>query len=83
MAISIRNPQVEKLARELAASMDLNMTDVILQALEDKRASLEERSPEPHLLETLRRISGECSALPDLDQRSADEILGYDENGVF
>jgi hypothetical protein len=28
-------------------------------------------------------ISRRSSALPDLDTRSADEILGYDEKGAF
>jgi len=27
-------------------------------------------------------ISRRCGALPELDPRSADEIIGYDENGI-
>jgi hypothetical protein len=37
----------------------------------------------PDLLEELMSISRRCSALNDLDSRDADEILGYDEVGVF
>jgi len=33
--------------------------------------------------ERLMEISRRCSALPDLDTRSANEILGYDEIGAF
>ncbi len=29
------------------------------------------------------QISERCTALPDLDTRTADEILGYDERGGF
>lgn len=28
-------------------------------------------------------ISDRCAALPDLDTRNADEIVGYDVNGAF
>lgn len=30
----------------------------------------------------LMEISRRCAALPILDHRSEDEILGYDENGI-
>jgi plasmid stability protein len=39
--------------------------------------------PPRDLAETLIAIGERCSALPDLDGREAEEILGYDENGVF
>jgi antitoxin VapB len=34
------------------------------------------------LAEKILRIGRRCAALPDLDNRSADEVLGYDENGL-
>ncbi len=37
----------------------------------------------PALEEILMEISRRCSSLPDLDTRSAEEILGYDEKGAF
>jgi hypothetical protein len=33
-------------------------------------------------VEEILKISKRCSAIPDRDQRSADEILGYDSVGV-
>jgi hypothetical protein len=33
-------------------------------------------------MEKLREISDYCAALPVLDNRTEDEILGYDERGV-
>jgi hypothetical protein len=44
---------------------------------------LKGRRSAPDLAETLMAISRRSSALPDLDTRSADEILGYDEKGAF
>ena len=37
----------------------------------------------PDLEEILMAISRRCSSLPDLDTRSAEEIVGYDEKGTF
>ena len=36
----------------------------------------------PNLSAELLAIGAACAALPDLDHRSADEILGYDEYGL-
>jgi hypothetical protein len=35
-----------------------------------------------HLEKDLLRIAGQCAALPDLDTRSADEILEYGADGL-
>ena len=59
MALSIKDPMADRLARELA-----------------------EATRGPSFGEELRAISQRCAALPDLDTRSAEEIIGYDENGV-
>ena len=34
------------------------------------------------LVQEMLKIGGRCAALPDLDTRSADEILGYGDDGV-
>lgn len=41
------------------------------------------RRTAPDLFETLMAIGRRCGALPDLDTRSAEEILGYDGIGAF
>jgi antitoxin VapB len=45
---------------------------------------LDETGPasDPTLVEDLLAIARHCQALPVLDDRSEDEILGYDENGL-
>ena len=81
MAISIRNPRVEKLAKTLAKRQGISMTEAIEQALE-ARISSQNESRKP-LKDSLAQIAAECAALPNLDTRSADEILGYGESGGF
>ena len=82
MALSIRNPKTEKLARELAAESRENITQAITHALEERLERLRGRSTATDLVEEILKISKRCSAIPDQNQRSADEILGYDSVGV-
>ena len=82
MALSIRNPRAEKLARELAAESGETITQAITHALEERLERLRGRSTATDLMAEILRISKRCSAIPDQDQRSADEILGYDSVGV-
>jgi antitoxin VapB len=82
MALSIRNAKTEKLARELAAESGETITQAINQALEERLERLRGRSTAPDLVEEILKISKRCRAIPDRDQRSADEILGYDSVGV-
>jgi antitoxin VapB len=39
--------------------------------------------PKGSVTEALNALALECAALPDFDMRSPDEIIGYDENGMW
>ena len=81
MAFSIRNGQVEKLARELARRTGMNMTEAIGEALDRRVQDLQ--SDARDLKARLQYIAAECAAAQDLDLRTPEEILGYDEKGTF
>lgn len=81
MAISIRSQKVEKLARQLARQRGITMTEAISEALEHRVAG--QKANAPGLLAALTKIATECAALPDLDTRTVEEILGYDNIGGF
>ena len=83
MALSIKNPIAERLARQVASETGEGLTQAIIFALEERLERLKRHRTAPDLVETLLAISRRCSALPDLDPRSSDEILGYDEHGTF
>lgn len=86
MGISLKNDKAEKLARQVAAEAGESLTDAIIHALEERLERLERlkgRRSVPDLTEAVMAISRRCRSLPDLDTRSADEILGYDEKGAF
>lgn len=81
MALSIKNPEVERLARELAAKTGESITDAVMVALRD-RIDRETRRRDGQRLRRMMRIAEDIARLPHLDTRSADEIIGYDEHGV-
>ncbi len=53
MALSIKDPETDRIVRDLAAVTGESMT-----------------------------VALRCAALPILDERSEDEILGYDDDGL-
>lgn len=81
MALSIRSEHVEELARELSRRTGKTMTDAIGEALGVRLRELGLDSD--RIRSELFSAAQECMALPDLDTRTADEILGYDANGGF
>ena len=83
MALSIRSARAEQLARELATETGDCLTKAIMDALEEQLERLRGRRTAADLTEEVMAISGRCSALPDCDHRSPDEILGYGANGTF
>ena len=82
MALSIKNPEADRLARELAETTGESMTEAVVQALRERLQREQARRRAPRLAERLRAIRKRCSKLPVLDGRSTEEILGYDESGL-
>ena len=82
MALSIRNSRADKLARQVAAESGESLTEAIIRALEERLQRLKGSRTPTEVAEEIMSISRRCQALPDIDQRSADEILGYDERGL-
>lgn len=82
MALSIRNARVEELARLLAFERGESLTDAILEALEARLAALRNGPKHERDFALIDRLGARVAALPDLDPRKADEILGYDETGL-
>ena len=77
MSLVITDPKAEQLARELAQQIGGTIPDAVVRALEAQLAIL--RTPNTTALtrDAILQIAARCKALPDLDPRSADEILGY------
>ncbi len=82
MALSIKDPETERLARALAERTGETLTLATRRALEERLRRVGGGARRAALLEALAAIRRRWSALPVLDRRRADELIGYDENGL-
>lgn len=83
MSLNIKDARTDKLAREVADLAGESITEAIRRALEERREKLKRRSARRSLSGEFDEIGKRCAALPDLDKRAPDEILGYDKKGIW
>ena len=81
MALSIKDPEADRLAREVARATGESLTTAVVQSLRERLARL--RRPRGRALSAeLLKIARRCASAPVRDSRGAEEIIGYDEKGV-
>ena len=81
MALSIKTEEADRLARELANVTGETLTEAVTKALRERLDRVQPRSP-IDIAQRLDRLSLEYNSYPVVDDRTADEIIGYDENGL-
>jgi antitoxin VapB len=89
MALSIKNPEVEKLALEVANLAHETKTEAIRRALMERRARLQVRSGRPGRRKSLREYMEQNvwpMVPPDelgrvMSREEEDQILGYGPEG--
>lgn len=79
MAISIKNPEAERKLRRVARLLGKNLTATVIELADGKLKELDRE----RRLRALDRIVRRVKARPVLDNRTADEILGYNKDGLF
>jgi antitoxin VapB len=85
VALSLKDPETDRLAREVARLTGESLTEAVRKALAERleRERLRRGQPRKGMAEQLKELTREYAALPDYDTRSPDEIIGYDENGMW
>lgn len=78
--MSIKSDEADRLARELAARTGESLTQAVVVALRE-RLSREDARRLP-VEARLRRLQAEVAAMPIHDRRPADDVLGYDADGL-
>lgn len=83
MALSLKDPETDRLARAVARLTGESLTATVKVALTERleRERLK-RGTRRGIGDRLRRLGKSCAALPDVDPRSPDAIVNYDEFGV-
>ncbi len=81
MALNIKDPETDRLARELASVTGETLTTAVKRALSE-RLRVERRRCGRASADELLAIAREIAELPVLDDRTPDEIIGYDERGL-
>jgi antitoxin VapB len=83
MTLELKNPEADSLARELARTTGETVSQAVVNALRERLERERSRQNRPDVVaEILLRIGQECAALTVIDNRHADEIIGYDAYGV-
>ncbi len=82
MALSIKNPEVDRLAREVARETGETLTEAILRALQERLRRLRGRERPAPLAEEIAAIQARVAELPVLDDRPIDQLVEYDDVGL-
>jgi antitoxin VapB len=82
MPLSIKNEFAERLARQLASETGESITEAVQRAVQERLERLPRRRRGRIMAEKLEDILRRVDALPALDTRPEDEILGYDKEGI-
>ncbi len=78
MVLSIKSVEADQLARELAEMTGESITEAVVASLKT-RLDLERRRQRDR---TLDDIIERFQSLPVLDERSPEDIIGYDGHGL-
>ncbi|KAF0652677.1 hypothetical protein L107_11005 [Cyanobium sp. Copco_Reservoir_LC18] len=85
MALNIRNSKADRLAGEVAALSGENKIAAVIQALQEPlqrpKQQQREAAGRPSLADRLDEIALRSAARPQKDNRSPEDILGYDAIG--
>ena len=79
MTLVINDPELDRLAQELADATGVSVEEAVRDAVKAKLAVCSGPRKDPAAVDAaLRRLR----AMPVLDDRTPEEIIGYDENGL-
>jgi antitoxin VapB len=82
MALSIKNGETERLARQVAKETGESLTKAIESSLRERLRRLKQARHGRILNDKLEDILQRVDSLPVCDSRPDAEILGYDQEGM-
>lgn len=82
VALNIKDPETDRLARELAAATGESITVAARRALEERLLRVRARAAARPEQTELDELVARARARATRDERTPEEILGYDERGL-
>lgn len=82
MALNIKDDETDRLARALAAETGETLTKAIATALAERLERIRGSRSSPDLAEEITAIGRRVAAMPVVDDRTPDQLLGYDNSGL-
>jgi antitoxin VapB len=82
VSLNIKSGEADRLARELAALTGESLTEAVTVALAERLQRCRRPSNAARKV-AIRAIRERVSRMPVLDDRSDEELLGYDDSGLF
>jgi len=82
--MTLEDEETERIARDLAALTGESVDEAVRVAVSERLDRERERHEAgARRAERMLEAATRFAALPDLDTRSPDEIIGYDETGMW
>lgn len=82
MALSIKDKETDALVRQLVALTGESITEAIFQSVKERLERLTPKKTPYSLAQELDAIAKRCASLSVRDERSLEEIIGYNEQGL-
>jgi len=82
MPLFIKNETTERLARQVASETGESLTEAIQKSLQERWERLKRRRKGHIVTVQIEDLLRRVDALPTLDSRPENEILGYGEDGI-
>lgn len=82
MTVNIKDSETDQLVRALASETGESITQAVATAVRERLERIRGNRSLPDLVEEMNAIADRVALLPVLDDRPADEILGYGPDGL-
>ena len=82
MALNIKDPTADRLARELASATGESITVAVTNSVRERLERVRGAAPAELREQELTRIALRAADRKEHDTRTHEEILGYDDDGL-
>jgi len=83
MGVSIKSAEAERKLRRVSRLLGKSMTATVIELADGKLKELDAKKDRERIHRAVDRIVRRVKALPVLDERTDDEIFGYNKDGLF